>query len=419
MTRYLFAVPDGGGTTAPDLSVAGALVRRGHDVRVLADPVLESEVAAVGARFRPWTTAPHRTSRSKETEIVRDWEARTPFGSFASLRDAIVTGPAGEFCADTLAELHREPADAVVSDAVLFGAQMAAEVEGLPRAVMLTTVDCTPAPGRPPLGPGLMPATGPLGRARDAALAAVGRRMWNAGLPDLNAARARHGLEPLADAFDVFRRADRMLVLTSATFDFGNGGGWPNVVHTGPRLDDPAWTGTWEEPPGDDPLVLVGLSSTYQDQTAVLRRIAAALGRLPVRGLITLGPSIPLDGFAAPANVTVVEAAPHSQVLPQASLVVTHAGHGTAIRALAHGVPLVCLPMGRDQLDVAARVVAAGAGVKVRPGAPPRRIARAVTEVLSEPAYRTAAGRLAQAIARETAEDRAAAELEGLVPTHA
>ena len=264
------------------------------------------------------------------------------------------------------------------------------------------------------MGPGLMPATGPVGRVRDAAFAAVGRRMWNSGLSDLNAARARHGLAPLDDVFDVFRYADRMLVLTSATFDFGNSGGWPNVVHTGPRLDDPAWTGSWEEPPGDDPLVLVGLSSTYQDQGAMLQRIADALGRLPVRGLITLGPSVRSARSPRPANVSVVASAPHSEVLPRAALVITHAGHGTTIRALAQGVPLVCIPMGRDQLDVTARVVAAGAGLRVRRSSP-KAIAAAVAKVLADPAYRRGAERMAQAIARETAEDRAAAELEGLV----
>jgi len=36
-------------------------------------------------------------------------------------------------------------------------------------------------------------------------------------------------------------------------------------------------------------------------------------------------------------------------VFPLADLVITHAGHGTLMRALSHGLPLVCLPMGRDQ----------------------------------------------------------------------
>jgi UDP:flavonoid glycosyltransferase YjiC (YdhE family) len=67
----------------------------------------------------------------------------------------------------------------------------------------------------------------------------------------------------------------------------------------------------------------------------------------------------------APENVDVVRAAPHREVLREAQLVVTHCGHGTTVKALAAGVPIVGLPMGRDQLDVAARLVHAGAGVRL------------------------------------------------------
>jgi UDP:flavonoid glycosyltransferase YjiC (YdhE family) len=84
------------------------------------------------------------------------------------------------------------------------------------------------------------------------------------------------------------------------------------------------------------------------------------------------------------------------------------------MKALAAGVPLVCLPMGRDQLEVAARVVALGAGIKVRPGASPAAIARAVRTVLEDPSYRSAARRMAEILAQEARADRAVAELEGL-----
>src|SRR5207248_8948080 len=63
------------------------------------------------------------------------------------------------------------------------------------------------------------------------------------------------------------------------------------------------------------------------------------------------------------ANVHVCASAPHSELLKQAAVVVTHAGHGTVIRALAAGVPLVCMPMGRDQNENAARVVFRGAEI--------------------------------------------------------
>jgi UDP:flavonoid glycosyltransferase YjiC (YdhE family) len=55
-------------------------------------------------------------------------------------------------------------------------------------------------------------------------------------------------------------------------------------------------------------------------------------------------------------------------------VVVTHAGHSTACYALAMGVPLVCMPMGRDQFMVADRVATVGAGVVVAQEAAPEAI---------------------------------------------
>ena len=111
----------------------------------------------------------------------------------------------------------------------------------------------------------------------------------------------------------------------------------------------------------------------------------------------------------------VVASAPHVEVLREAAAVVTHCGHGTTIKALAAGVPLVCLPMGRDQLDVAARVEHRGAGIRLDAFAEPQAISEAVRDVLDEPRFREAAGRIADAIAEETAEDRVVAEIEALV----
>ena len=102
-------------------------------------------------------------------------------------------------------------------------------------------------------------------------------------------------------------------------------------------------------------------------------------------------------------------------MLQHASAVVTHAGHGTAIKALAHGVPVVAMPIGRDQPDVAARVVASGAGLRLRPEASSDKIATAVGRVLNEPAFAAAADAWRKSIRRDMAEDRAVAELEALV----
>jgi UDP:flavonoid glycosyltransferase YjiC (YdhE family) len=142
------------------------------------------------------------------------------------------------------------------------------------------------------------------------------------------------------------------------------------------------------------------------------------LGTLPVRGLVTTGPALDPEAVDGPANVQVVRSAPHSEVLKHAAAVVTHAGHGTVIKTLAAGVPQVCLPLGRDQLDNAARVAFHGAGLRLKPKADPRAIAAAVKRVIDEPAFAQNARRLAEAIADDLREDRAVAELEELACTN-
>ena len=413
--RFLFAMWEGGGTVPPELSIASALLARGHEVRVIGDPVLADEVQASGAQFVPWTTAPHRLTRDPAGDLVKDWEARSPVDAFRRIRDGLVAGPADRFAADLRAELDREPADAVAASFALLGAQIGAEAAGIPYAVLSANVLALPGWGIPPMGPGLTPARGPLGRARDAVITAMSRRLWNQGLPALNAARRSNGLAEIDDLLGYLGSAPSVLILTSRAFEYPQFSPPANVKVVGPRLDDPLWAEQpWEPPAGDGPLVLTGLSSTFQDQAGVLGRIAEALGTLPVRGLVTSGPAVDPASIAAPANVTVVRSAPHREVLRHASALVTHAGHGTVIKGLAAGVPVVALPMGRDQDENAARVVAAGAGVRLRPKASPEAIAAAIRRVLDEPSHAEAARRIGAVIAQETAHDAAGDELEAL-----
>jgi MGT family glycosyltransferase len=412
--RYLFAIIDGGGTVPADTSVIRALVERGHDVRVLADRVLAPDIEPTGAEHVVWDRAPQRLNLDPQSVIMKDWDTKTPFQAFARVRDGAMVGPAGLFAADVRSELQRRPADVVVGNFFVFGAQIAAEAEDVPFAFLVSNLLSFPGSNTPPLGPGLKPARGPLGRTRDAAINRVMARMFDKGLDQLNEVRRANGLEPIGSVLENFERADRLLLMTSRAFEYESFTPPPNVRLVGPRLDDPAWAGGWTPPAGDDPLVLVGMSSTFMDHADALQRVTTALGELPVRGLVTTGPTIPVEAIDAPSNVTVVERAPHSEILRHAKVVVTHAGHGTVIKALAAGVPVVAIPLGRDQLDNAARVAHHGAGLRLKPKAGPEAIARAVRRVLDEPAFAAGAQRLADAIAAETAEDRAVAELEAL-----
>ena len=417
MLEFLLATWHGGGTTPPLMSVAKALVSRGHQVRVLADILLRPEVEAAGAEHIPWTSAPQRTMPGRENDFVRDWETQDPAESFARTRDRLVVGPAALYARDVREQLERSRPAAVLTELLLMGPLIAAEAANVPSIVLNPTINIIPAEGVPPFGFGFLPAANHEERERDRMFGAIAMQAWDEALPVLNAARAENGLAPLEHVLDQGRSAARLLVLSSASFDF-HGPLPPTVKHVGPRLDDVSWAADWEAPAGNDPLVLVAMSTDFQDQQPLLQRVAEALGELSVRGVITTGRGVDPAEVAAPANVHVVASAPHAKILRQGAVTVTHGGHGTTIKSLAAGVPLVCLPIGRDQLDVAARVVHAGAGIRLEPTASAKEIRAAVRTVLDDPRYRSAAGKIAAGIARETATDQAVAEIEAVVAEH-
>lgn len=412
--RYLFVTMEGGGNVAPVLTAARALVARGHDVRVLTEPCLRDAVQAAGARFEPFTRYFTRTDRRQD--IFLDWQASSPPKALQSSLRHVILGPAEHVVADVEAAVEREPVDALVVDWLMPGALIVAEARGIQSAVLLHCTNMLPAPGRPP-GP-LPPARGALGRLRDRVGWGLFRRLVGQFGPGFNALRRGRSLPPLDNPIEQYDRADRVLVQTSEAFDFVSNAGPGNVRYVGPALDDPDWLSDarWQSPFAPDdtrPLVVASLSSTFQDQRALLQTTIDALGRLAVRGLVTLGPAMAGERFEVPGNVRVVESAPHLLLFEEAAAFITHCGHGSVMRALSRGVPLVALPMGRDQDGNATRIVRRGLGLKARKSA--TGIARAVQRVLGEPRYRQAAREMAERLRQDADDDRLTRELEGLV----
>ncbi|HEY5793102.1 MAG TPA: glycosyltransferase [Chthoniobacterales bacterium] len=415
--HFLFATWEGGGNIPPAISVARKLARKGHRVSFMSDSCSRAAAEAAGLEFVSWEKAPNRADKTPATCPVRDWEATEPMGDIALLRDRIMFGPAGLYARDVLKFTACERPDLIVSSEMLPGVLLAAEAGGTPCVMLGGNVSFVPIPGIPPLGPGLAPARNEEERAQHAAIEQHTAEFFNAGLPDLNAARASLGLAPLADVAGQFRAASHYLLATSPSFDFPADFLPPHIDYVGPQLEDPDWARAWDSPwSADDPrpLVLVAFSTTFMDHGDTIRETLQALARLPVRGLATLGPGMAGESFPVPANVHLCASAPHSLLLRSASAVITHAGHGTTIRSLAAGVPLLCLPMGRDQNDNAIRVTARGAGISLSRHAPAEEIERAMRELLTEPSYRKAAQALGAAIVRDAERLDAASRIEDL-----
>ena len=416
-----------GGNLPPQIAITSELVERGHHVRVLSWRAARERIEATGAEFVEMRGLHDDADMTRaETDFVRDWTKRTVLGGVLQMRDRGIegVGPAVRNCLDAF---DQEPPDVVVFDCLFAGAGVAAEYADVPAAALVHCPYPAPLDGPPPLFSGLRPMRGPLGSARDRAFNAMTTRTMKAGLPTLNRERAALRLPPLTNWYDQLLGADAIYVLTAPELDFSSRAALPpNVHYMGPSFEhyDTEWASPWPAD-NDEPLVVVSVSTTYMDQTKLVQGVLDALAPLRVRALVTAGPALDVDTLRLPPNARTVDFVAHLAVLPHASLVVTHAGWQTVNAALACGVPLVCVPDGRDQPDNAARVVEMGVGLRARKSTSPAKLSKLIRRALDDPALKARAREMAHALGRSDGTTAAADAIESLAnrraaaPTHA
>ncbi len=317
MSRLLFAVFQGGGNLALILPIVKKAVARGHSVRVLAGPGIWRSRAAVRASLLERIAAAGATYVAFEQPGVHPLdELPAPAGLVLGWTPrALACGTwyvepyrwAPVWAGNVWTELRRMGADVVVADFLLAGALVGAEAAGVPAASIVHGIyKHRPALGVPPFGFGFPPARGPIGWVRDAFWAAGIQRVYQRdALPFLNRARRQLGLASVRSVYDQFDRSARVLILTTEAFDFRAQSLPANVRYVGAPSDDasaPPWRSPWSDAESR-PFVLVSLSTLQQGQGPVLARILTALAHMPVRALVTLGPSLDQNGFVAPSNV--------------------------------------------------------------------------------------------------------------------
>jgi UDP:flavonoid glycosyltransferase YjiC (YdhE family) len=142
-----------------------------------------------------------------------------------------------------------------------------------------------------------------------------------------------------------------------------------------------------EPPPGDGPVVLVAPSTAQDREHRLLRAALEGLADAPVRVIATWngspesGPDIP-----APRNAVLVPWLSYSKTMPLCDVVVCHGGHGTLVRAIVTGCPVVVCPALGDMAENASRADWAGLGVRLpRRFGTPRGVRVAVERALGDP----------------------------------
>ncbi|WP_409462148.1 glycosyltransferase [Amycolatopsis sp. GA6-003] len=161
-----------------------------------------------------------------------------------------------------------------------------------------------------------------------------------------------------------------------------------------------------------DRTVYVTLGTTHNARPGVLESMVAALRDEPVNVVATIGRDGDLSRFGEqPGHVRIEQFVPQTQLLPAVDAVVCHGGSATVLGALAHGVPLVVLPLATDHFEVAAQIQAAEAGIAVESA---DEILAAVQTVLTDRTYRASAESLAAGIAEQPGPAAVAARLRDL-----
>ena len=171
----------------------------------------------------------------------------------------------------------------------------------------------------------------------------------------------------------------------------------------------PQWPAQMQELP----LVYVTFGTVFNRDISAWSRVVAGLRDLPVRLIVTVGPSGDPSALGPqPVNVHVARYIPQSQVLGSASAVVSHAGSGTFLATLARGLPQLCLPQGADQFGNASACSRAGAGLEIQPGDLTTDSVRdAASRLFAEPEFRSRARQLADEIAQMPTPDTVAAQI--------
>ncbi|MCD2116660.1 MULTISPECIES: glycosyltransferase [Rhodococcus] len=344
MARILIVTLEGGGNYPPEAALGCELHRRGHHVRVLGHEsqrkvAEDAYLVFCGYRHSPtWT--PHVELSTPKVLTM----------AYAMMTDSAVAR-------DVEDEIAGEPTDLVIVDCMLFNAQDAAARTGVPYVVLFHSFFAAfdGAFRHGPFGIGSrLRGLGP-------------KRLWEQA--DMRLVCSDRVLDPAAR-----RRTDGSLTWTGAIHDAKAAA----VGRTPPR-------------------VLVSLSTAgFPGQRRTYQNIFDAAAEMDAEFVVTTGPAIDPTGLRVPPNATVRRYIPHHELMRTCSAVVGHGGHATTFRALAHGLPILIMPMSAvtDQAIIGREVAKAGAGIRLRKTASPEQIRAALERLLTDDGYRTAAAEL-------------------------
>lgn len=373
MTSFLSVLPLAGGNVSPTLLIARELESRGHRVRILGHAGVAPELERAGLDG----------GRFEAFERARPWNPRVADPGVRSMLAWLPLASDRGIGRDLEAAIARHRPDALLVDCMVPGALDAARRSGIPSAMLLHT------------------------------LLGYWEAQWSARSPMGLWLRATGTLPLMHD-----RMPQTLVLATDPELDPLGAGRIPRgrIAQVGPVI-----------PPAAAPLatdgdrhVLVSFSTiAYPGQLDVITRVIHALADLGVRAVVTAGPAVDPAALPSAPGIEVRAFGDHGELLRSARLLIGHGGHGTSMRALAAGVPVLVVPMTRhaDHHLVAAAIERSGLGGRVEKDAPLGELQAAIRRVLDDPITAERARRAGERLRANAGARHAADVLEHLPRT--
>lgn len=365
--RILFTFAGGNGHFQPLAPIAHAAVAAGHTVAFAGQAAMQPAIEAAG--FTAFATGGTTLGATAERlPLLKVDRAREE----SDLREGFAKRFARERASALLTLCATWQPDLIVCDEIDFGAMIAAEKLGLPYASVLV-IAAGSFVRKDVVGDALNMVRAELGLPPDPDLTMLSRYLVLSPFPP----SYRDPAFPLPATAQALR---------------------PLSLSAAPRQDAPPWPVHLPAAP----LVYFTLGTVFNVESGDLfERVLAGLRALPVNIIATVGRELDPALFGPqPPHIQLARYIPQADLLPHCAAVISHGGSGSVMGALAHGLPMVLLPMGADQPLNAERCVALGVAVALDAvEATPESLQMAVTTVLTATTYRQNAARLRDEIA--------------------
>ena len=420
MSKYLIACYPIAGHLHPNIALAEALIKHGHEVSVYSGAKAETALASVGLR--------HFRYHPQMDEIIDAILLPTPSKDFSTANISTTRFPLlhrkkinthlRRWFVDTVPHqisdittiIDEWAPDVIISDISLFGPTLfLSEIASIPTAIFSVIPACSiPGPDAPTWGRGLPAPRTSLARLRYLLENKLKHFFLSEFRHGLNKMRDQYGLAPIhSPAMEYIRRLPLYLIVGTPEFDYSRRDLPTSVHYVGPCL----WHRPNHEQPPDwisnlplqQPVIYVTEGTIHVKKPFLLETAAAALCGENVHVVMTTAKhrspaDIAID--MASRNIRIEKYVSHGDLFPHVTIVITTGGTGTILSALLLGIPLIVVPTGWDLPENAQRVVESGAGIRLEPkDCTEENLRAAVFEILNTATYRQNAERLGRSLA--------------------